>query len=62
VLAERDGSLVLSGRDPALGPVSIVGGRRGMSGARSVPDAPGVRALLDSLGAPGGEPAQEGAR
>jgi hypothetical protein len=62
VLAERDGFMVLSGRDPALGPVSIVGGPRGMSGARSAPDAPGVRALLDSLGAPGGDPAQEGAR
>jgi hypothetical protein len=49
-----------SGRDPALGPVTIVGGRDGINGARSAPDAPGIQLLLDSLGAPGGVPALEG--
>jgi len=57
---ERDGFTVLSGRDPALGPVTIAVGRRGMSGARSAPAAPGVRELLEALGAPGGDPALEG--
>jgi len=61
VRSERDGLPVLSGRDPALGLVTIVGGRNGIRGARSAPDAPGVRQLLESLGAPGGVPALEGA-
>jgi len=60
VRSERNGLLVLSGRDPALGPVTIVGGRDGINGARSAPDAPGVQLLLDSLGAPGGGTALEG--
>ena len=61
VRVERDGFTMLSGRDPALGPVTIVLGRRGMSGARSAPTVPGVRELLEALGAPGGDPALEGA-
>ena len=60
VRSERNGLLVLSGRDPALGPVTIVGSRDGISGARSTPDAPGVQQLLGSIGAPGGVPALEG--
>jgi hypothetical protein len=60
VRSERNGLLVLSGRDPALGPVTIVGGRDGISGARSTPDAPGVQQLLGSIGAPGGVPTLEG--
>ena len=58
---ERDGFTVLSGRDPALGPVTIAVGDRWLSGARSAPAAPGVRELLEALGAHGGDPAQEGA-
>jgi len=61
VRSERNGLPVLSGRDPALGLVTIVGGRNGISGARSEPDAPGVQQLLESLGAPGGNQALEGA-
>jgi hypothetical protein len=61
VRGERNGLPVLSGRDPALGPVTIVGGRDGINGARSAPDAPGVQQLLESLGAPAGDPALEGA-
>jgi hypothetical protein len=61
VRVERDGVSVLSGRDPALGPVTIAVGRRGMSGARSAPTAPGVRELLEALSAHGGDPALEGA-
>jgi hypothetical protein len=60
VRSQRNGLLVLSGRDPALGPVTIVGGRNGINGARSAPDAPRVQQLLESLGAPGGVPALEG--
>ena len=61
VRGERSGCMVLSGRDPALGPVTILGGRRGISGARSAVDAPGLLELLESIGAHGGDPAQEGA-
>jgi hypothetical protein len=61
VRVERNGFTVLSGRDPALGPVTIVGGRHGISGARSAPDSPGVQRLLESLVAHGGDPALEGA-
>ena len=61
VRVERNGSTELSGRDPALGPVTIVGGRHGLSGARSAPGAPGVRQLLEALAAHGGDPALEGA-
>ena len=61
VRAERNGFTVLSGRDPALGPVTIVGARHGLCGARSAPDAPGVRLLLEAICAHGGDPALEGA-
>lgn len=61
VRVERNGLAVISGRDPALGPVTIAGGRRGISGARSAPDAPGVQRLIELLGAHGGDPALEGA-
>lgn len=61
VRSERNGVPVLSGRDPALGPVTVVGGRHGISGARSAPDASGVRQLLEALDAHGGDPALEGA-
>lgn len=57
----RNGLLILSGRDPDLGPVTIVGGRHGLSGARSAAGAPGVQQLLEALAAPGGGPAPEGA-
>ena len=57
VRAARDGLAALSGRDPALGPVTIAVDRRGLRGARAAPDAPGVQQLLESLGAsPGGQP------
>lgn len=57
----RNGLLFLSGRDPALGPVTIVGGRHGLSGARSAADAPGVQQLLEAIAAHGGDPSLEGA-
>jgi len=61
VRVDREGFTVLSGRDPALGPVTIVAGGRGLSGARSAPAAPGLQQLLEALGAHGGDPALEGA-
>ena len=61
VSVERNGFRVLSGLDPALGPITIVGGRHGMSGARSAPGAHGLQDLLESVAAHGGDPALEGA-
>ena len=60
VRLERNGLTVLSGRDPALGPVTLVGSRRGLCGARAAPDAPGVNALLEALDARVGSPALDG--
>ena len=60
--SERNGYRVLSGRDPALGPVTIVGGRHGhQRGAVGARQAPGVQDLLEAIGAHGGDPALEGA-
>jgi hypothetical protein len=61
VRSERDGLPVLAGRDPALGPLTLVGGRSGIIGARAAPGAPGVLQVLDALAAHGGDPALEGA-
>jgi hypothetical protein len=60
VLSESDGRPVLSGRDPALGPVLLIGSSHGIAGARSAPDAPGLRDLLETLSARGGDPQREG--
>jgi hypothetical protein len=56
---ERGGFAVLSGRDPALGPVTLLRGPYGICGARAAPDAPGLLELLEALGARGGDPARE---
>jgi len=39
---------------------AYMGGRNGISGVRSASDAPGIRQLLESLAASGGDPALEG--
>lgn len=48
---ERDGARWLAGRDPVLGPVTLLCGRRGIVGARAPADAPGLWQLLEALGA-----------
>ncbi|HEY5998593.1 MAG TPA: DUF6599 family protein [bacterium] len=55
-LGERDGRPLLVGRDPALGPVVLLGGAGGIAGARSSPDAEGILELLATLlGTAGGQ-------
>jgi hypothetical protein len=61
VLGEHKGLRVLTGRDPALGPVILLGGRQGIGGARAAADTPGIRDLLETIGAHGGDPDREGA-
>ena len=61
VRGERHGFTVLSGRDPFLGPVTILGGRDVICGARSAPETPRVRELLEDVAGHGGDPALEGA-
>lgn len=61
VLGEHKGLRVLTGRDPALGPVILLGGRQGIGGARSAADTPGLRDLLEAISAHGGDPDREGA-
>ncbi len=61
VRSERNGQRILTGRDPALGPVILVGGRCWISGARSTPDTLGILDLLETISTHGGDPAQEGA-
>jgi len=60
VRSERNGCRVLTGRDPALGPVLLVGSWHGISGARSAPDKAGVQDLLEAIIAHGGNPDAEG--
>jgi hypothetical protein len=45
----RDGDQVLSGRDPVLGPVTLLARQDTLVGARSAPDAPGLLPFLRSL-------------
>jgi hypothetical protein len=61
VLGEHKGLRVLTGRDPALGPVILLGGRQGIGGARAAADTPGIRDLLETISAHGGDPDREGA-
>jgi hypothetical protein len=60
VRGERNGYRVLTGRDPALGPVVLLGSGRGISGARSVPENGGLLDLLEIINAHGGEQDSEG--
>jgi hypothetical protein len=53
----REGRRYLAGIDPALGPVVLLAGERGISGARSTPDKPGVWELLMKLSPLAGPPA-----
>jgi hypothetical protein len=60
VRSERNGYRVLTGRDPAHGPVLLVGSRHGISGARSAPGQAGIQDLLEVISAHGGNPDAEG--
>lgn len=60
IRSERNGHPVLTGRDPAHGPVILVGGSHGISGARAAPDLPGISSLLEALVEHGGDQEQEG--
>lgn len=60
VRSERDGYRVLAGRDPDLGPVLLVVGRSGISGARSAPEDAGILDLLEAINAHGGDRDAEG--
>lgn len=59
--SERNGYRVLAGRDPDLGPVLLVGGLHGISGARTTPESAGIQELLEAINAHGGDPEAEGA-
>ena len=59
--SEHRGRRFLTGRDPALGPVTLLAGTRSLAGARAPADTPGLLDLLEALGAHGGDPAGEGA-
>jgi hypothetical protein len=61
MFGEHKGLRVLTGRDPALGPVILLGGRQGIGGARAAADTPGIRDLLETISAHGGDPDREGA-
>jgi hypothetical protein len=58
---EHRGLRVLTGRDPALGTVTLLGSSHGIAGGRAAPDAPGLLDLLEAIGAHGGDPDGEGA-
>jgi len=60
VVGEHEGRRTLSGSDSALGPVVLAAGAGGIAGARSSPDAPGVRELLLKLLTLAGPPASGG--
>jgi hypothetical protein len=53
----REGRNYLAGIDPALGPVVLLAGERGIAGARSSPDAAGIWELLMKLSPLAGPPA-----
>jgi len=57
----RNGHQVLTGRDPALGPVLLAGGSHSISGARAAPGQAGIQDLLEVISAHGGDPDAEGA-
>jgi len=61
MFGEHKGLRVLTGRDRALGPVILLGGRQGIGGARAAADTPGIRDLLETISAHGGDPNEEGA-
>jgi len=60
VLGEHKGNRVLTGRDPALGPVILLDGSQGIGGARAAADTPGIRDLIEAISAHAGDPELEG--